>query len=81
MSNAIRGSTANKYEIYQKKFVSYCIVNSINMSEVNIINVLNFLNKLFKTGNSYSLIKSAKAAINHIVTIPSYSSILEIILQ
>ena len=70
MSNAIRSSTNNKYETYQQKFADFCIINSINMAKVNTVDILNFLSILFESGNSFSVIKSAKAAVNQIVSIP-----------
>ena len=46
-----------------------------NITRVGIADVINFLAHLFDKGLSYSVIKSAKSALNQLIFIPPYSSI------
>ena len=54
---------------------TYCYDN--NIVEVSATNVVNFLLMLYENNNSYSVIKTAKSAISHIVCLPPFPSIGE----
>jgi len=72
---SIRNSTKNKYKVYWRKWDTFCSENQINETNVSIISVINFLSKLFEDKASYSVIKAAKAALTHKVSLPTLENL------
>ena len=72
---SIRNSTKKKYDVYIKKWENYCISNEINNDEITANHIINFLSNMFDENDSYSAIKTAKAAISHKICLPPYRNI------
>ena len=73
IESSLRESSKAKYNNYCIQFKKFCTANDI--TNIEIADVINFLSHLYDKGLSYSVIKSAKAALNQIVFLPPYSSI------
>ena len=70
---SLRDSTKKKYEGYIKRWKRFCSENDVKHASVS--DVINFLTMLFESNNSYSAIKTAKAAVSQTVCLPPFSSI------
>ena len=65
IESSLREASKAKYKSYCKQFQDFCVSNSI--ADITIADIINFLAQLYDKGLSYSVIKSAKAALNQII--------------
>ena len=67
ISHSWRGSTSKQYDVYIKKWTSYCGERNINPVSTSITNGVNFLASLFYEQNlGYSAINTARSALSTI---------------
>ena len=65
MANSCSVSSVKQYEIYLRKWVTFCIAkNIVNPSVVEISDVLSFLYSVFESGVSYSGCNTARSALS-----------------
>lgn len=68
MLASLTNSTMKQYDCYLRKWYHFCIsIVHCNIFEVSVTNILEFFMLLFKQGNQYGTINTAKAALSLIL--------------
>ena len=62
-----RPKTVSQYQVYHRRWNTYCIIKGINPLEANVNNGLEFLCDLFDKGLRYSALNSARSALSCIL--------------
>jgi integrase len=67
-------NTNAQYNSHLKKWTNYCQENNISPYFASITDGLNFLASIFKQGQSYSSINTARSALSSVIILPSHVS-------
>ena len=70
-----RPGTKKQYEVYIKKWQTYCQEHSIDMGTTTATDVLNFLAKLAESGLGYSAVNTARGALTALLTLSKRNTI------
>lgn len=60
-------STVSQYNVYVRKWLSFCKDNNVNMLSPTLKQVLDYLVLLYNNGSGYSVVNSAKSALSGIL--------------
>ena len=66
--NSWRGTTQKQYQVYLKKWYSFCSQRGFDPCSVSPVKALNFLAELFEQGLGYSALNTARSALSQVLS-------------
>ena len=70
-----RPGTKKQYEVYIRKWRTYCHTHSVDMRSTTVTDVLNFLGMLAISGLGYSAVNTARGALTAVLTLSKRNTI------
>ena len=70
-----RGGTNKQYDVYIKKWTTFCAERQANQFRPLVVDVLDFLTELYEKGFTYNAINTAQSALSSFVLLDDGSTV------